>query len=97
MPIIETPTSIIAWVRKINEGDVKYANFKRSRAVSIRSTVSGYNATFGHDRGIFVHIRFCYDFEVAVLVCESAEEVQRNKGTENEYKWREKIEPPYNR
>ena len=94
---IENPTSIIAWVRKINEGDVKYANFKRSRAVSIRSTVSGYNATLGHDRDIFVHVRFAYNFEVAVLVCESREEVERNKGTENEYKWREKIEPPYNR
>ena len=94
---VENPTSIIAWVRNISEGDVKYANFKRSRAVSIRSTVSGYNATLGHDRGIFVHIRFVYDYEVAVLVCESREEVERNKGTENEYKWREKIEPPYNR
>lgn len=94
---IEKVTSIIEWVRKINEGDVKYASFPRSRAHAVRCTVSNYNQAFGIDRGIFIHFHFCYNEEVAVIVAVSLEEREITKNTEHEYEWREQIEKPYNR
>lgn len=94
---IEKVTSIIEWVRKTNEGDVKYASFPRSRAHAVRCTVSNYNQAFGIDRGIFIHFHFCYDEEVAVIVAVSLDEREITKNTEHEYEWREQIEMPYNR
>ena len=82
---IEKVTSIIEWVRKTNEGDVKYASFPRSRAHAVRCTVSNYNQAFGIDE------------EVAVIVAVSLDEREITKNTEHEYEWREQIEKPYNR
>lgn len=93
--LIEKPKKLIEWIRDINEGDVKYAEFNRNKVVSIRSTVCGYNKTLGYERGNFVHIHFCWDKEVAVLVAESREEVESNKYTEYEYTWRDQIHKDY--
>lgn len=92
---VEKPIKLIEWVRNINVGDVKYGYFEKSRTVSIRTTVCSYNNAFGCDRGIYVHIHYCWRKQVAVLVAESWNEVMSNKNTSYEYKWREQIDKDY--
>ena len=95
--IVTTEKSIIGWVRTIREGGVLYAHFPRRRQHSVRCGVGEFNNTYGYDRGIFVHIHYCYHEQVAVIVAESLAEKELNKGTDNEQDWKKQIEPPYNR
>ena len=74
-----------------------YASFPRSRAHSVRCGVGMYNNTLGYDRNIFVHFHYCWSEEVAVIVAESLDERELNKGTEHEQDWKKQIEAPYNR
>lgn len=95
--IVTKGTKIIDWVRTINEGEVLYASFPRLRAHSVRCGVGMYNNTLGYDRNIFVHFHYCWSKEVAVIVAESLDERELNKGTEHEQDWKKQIEAPYNR
>lgn len=95
--IVTTEKSITGWVRTIREGVVLYANFPRKRMHSVRCGVGEFNNTLGYDRGIFVHVHYCWEEQVVVLIAESLEEKELNKGTEHEQDWKNQIEPPYNR
>lgn len=94
---VTTEKGIIDWVRTIKEGEVLYASFPRKRAHSVRCGVGMFNNTLGYDRDIFVHFHYCWSKEVAVIVAESLDERELNKGTEHEQDWKEQIEAPYNR
>lgn len=88
---MEEIRNITDWVIKIKEGDVKSASTSHNREHSIRCTVSNNNKSRFFDRGIYVHVHFCWRLAVVTLVCESRKDYDNNKNTEHAKDWQNKI------
>ena len=91
----EVVKNITTWISMIEPGMVKAGYLSVNKAHSLNCLASRFNRSRGKIRNIFVHNHYCYEKEIAVIVCDNLDDYITNKNNGNEHEWKKETPKDY--